>query len=1024
MRKAYHNTGIQEAYTMANSSFSRFDLHPAYGEKNIPVVFVTDENYLPYLKVTLCSLLQNCKSGKLDILVFHGGMPQDALDEFLASFAGKDISIRFVSLEEAVANSELGKIKTVAYFTQAASYRLIISDVLVNYSKVIYLDIDIIVEGDIGELYATDMQGAWVAAARGIGYPDYVAHNEKRRLWNLENCSIPPEDYFNSGILLMDCEAFRKHVSTEEMFRIAATSPFFPDQDALNIACRGHVHFLDMKWNTQVDYCARHLTGDDGERFLSMLFSAGILHYSTSRKPWSAPSSFMAERWWRYVPQEERALLLEKLKPAAKEVERPIRLHYYAARPNFGDSLNQLLIESITGSAVRHANSPWCDLFAVGSIFSDGKDFFTKLINTPNSPALHVWGSGFLDPIDVEGPVKHSREVIVHACRGKETLRVLRKAGLVKHGEEPVLGDPGILYPDAVPGCRDLPKLYELSLIPHWRDKAACEELAQGLEEKGFSVHVIDVQMGNPSDVIREIAQSRKVISSSMHGVIVSDALNVPNKRLIFSKFFDSEADQFELSFFKYRDYYSAFDMEAPDYVTDAKLLEDPAAVIDSMGEGGSIPMDRIEDCKKKLLAVFPFPLVESREQPEAGEVRLSVIIPVYNVEFFLNDCLSSLLNQKSFVDMEVICVDDSSTDGSAAILEQWQKRDSRLKVVKLEHAGPGTARNKAMEMARGDYIMFLDSDDRISSGEALRAAFEQTVNDDLDVLVADACNMTALGTAGKACYMPRNLLPEERVFTAESLDMQKLVLKNLAPWAKIFKRSFLEEQKLSFLPIARSEDFPFIHLALACAKKIGVLPQSLVDHRVGLATSLESTKDETPWIFAIGEEHLHEELKKRGLYDIYGSYARLRACTRLAWNLNAMKTFEGFAALYAGVGDFYAQYALSEDDPLAGEQDYQNALKSIENLLASSTPEELIFQQLRDSRIENASLRKKMADSKGSNEAREENRKLQEYLVKKDEYIAHCQRKIAKQDHLLKRKIVKLAVKLHKAFMKLKGKK
>ena len=933
---------------MPDQRFSRFDLHPAFGDRNIPVVFVADGNYLPYLKVAIRSLLGNCKSGKLDILVFHDGIAGSVQNKFLKSFPEEELSVRFVSVADAVKQTSLGKVKTVAYFTQAASYRLLISDILVNYSKAIYLDIDIIVEGDVGELYATDMQGAWVAAVRGIGYPDYVARNKKRRQWNREHCDIPPEEYFNSGILLMDCEAFRKHVSTEEMFRIAATSPFFPDQDALNIACRGHVRFLDMKWNTQVGFCAKRLDGSDGQKYLSMLQSASILHYSTAEKPWSHPCSHLAEKWWSYVPQEERQMLLDRLKPGADAPERPIRLHYYAARPNFGDSLNQLLIESITGSAVRHANSPWCDLFAVGSIFSDGKDFFTKLINTPNSPALHVWGSGFLDPIDVEGPVKHSREVIVHACRGKETLRVLRKAGLVKHGEEPVLGDPGILYPDAVPGCRDLPKLYELSLIPHWRDKAACEELAQGLEEKGFSVHVIDVQMGNPSDVIREIAQSRKVISSSMHGVIVSDALNIPNKRLIFSKFFEDSTDQFELSFFKYRDYYSAFDMEAPAYVTDAELLEDPASVIDSMGEGGSIPMDRIEDCKKKLLAAFPFPLVESREQPEAGEVRLSVIIPVYNVEFFLNDCLSSLLNQKSFVDMEVICVDDSSTDGSAAILEQWQKRDSRLKVVKLEHAGPGTARNKAMEMARGDYIMFLDSDDRISSGEALRAAFEQAVNDDLDVLVADACNMTPCGSAGSPCYMDRKLIPRERVFKASTLDRQKLVLKNLAPWAKVFKRSFLEEQGLSFLPIARSEDFPLVHLALVIAERVGVLPEPLVDHRVGLATSLESTKDETPWIFAVGEEHLHAELKRRGLYERHGSYARLRACTRLAWNLNAMKSFKGFQELRHGAGDFYARYALNKDDPLAQEKAYADAQSTILEVLSSSIPEELIFQQLR----------------------------------------------------------------------------
>ena len=91
--------------------------------------------------------------------------------------------------------------------------------------------------------------------------------------------------------------------------------------------------------------------------------------------------------------------------------------------------------------------------------------------------------------------------------------------------------------------------------------------------------------------------------------------------------------------------------------------------------------------------------------------IKISVIIPVYNVEKYLRECLDSLINQ-SFKDFEVICIDDGSTDKSYKILEEYSQKDSRIKVLKQEHNGAGAARNLGIEIAKGKYIQFLDSDD------------------------------------------------------------------------------------------------------------------------------------------------------------------------------------------------------------------------------------------------------------------------------------------------------------------------
>ena len=96
--------------------------------------------------------------------------------------------------------------------------------------------------------------------------------------------------------------------------------------------------------------------------------------------------------------------------------------------------------------------------------------------------------------------------------------------------------------------------------------------------------------------------------------------------------------------------------------------------------------------------------------------MKFSVIIPVYNVEQYLRDCLDSVLNQ-TFSDWEAICVNDGSTDGSAAILEEYVVRDKRFKIVTQSNGGLSAARNTGMEVAEGDYIVFLDSDDWLELG-------------------------------------------------------------------------------------------------------------------------------------------------------------------------------------------------------------------------------------------------------------------------------------------------------------------
>lgn len=117
--------------------------------------------------------------------------------------------------------------------------------------------------------------------------------------------------------------------------------------------------------------------------------------------------------------------------------------------------------------------------------------------------------------------------------------------------------------------------------------------------------------------------------------------------------------------------------------------------------------------------------------------MTLSVVLPVYNVEAYLAQCLDSLLTQ-DFADFELIAVDDGSSDGSAAILEKYAAADKRLKIISQANAGLGSARNRGLDAARGKYIYFMDSDDLLQPN-AFKRMIGELERNDLDQLVFSA---------------------------------------------------------------------------------------------------------------------------------------------------------------------------------------------------------------------------------------------------------------------------------------------
>ena len=198
--------------------------------------------------------------------------------------------------------------------------------------------------------------------------------------------------------------------------------------------------------------------------------------------------------------------------------------------------------------------------------------------------------------------------------------------------------------------------------------------------------------------------------------------------------------------------------------------------------------------------------------------MKLSVIIPVYNAGKYLRRCLDSILVDNGMAGMEVVCVNDGSKDDSLQILQEYAREYASVKVVDQKNAGVSAARNRGMEMAQGEYIMFADADDYISAGTILPfVAITEESGSDLAI-----AGMVRVSHAGQAVVSK----PGEKVYGKSDLWRITQELGHLhigTPWVKLFKRSIIAENSIKFdTSMAMMEDAAFVYSYLQhCSKAV-----------------------------------------------------------------------------------------------------------------------------------------------------------------------------------------------------------
>lgn len=212
------------------------------------------------------------------------------------------------------------------------------------------------------------------------------------------------------------------------------------------------------------------------------------------------------------------------------------------------------------------------------------------------------------------------------------------------------------------------------------------------------------------------------------------------------------------------------------------------------------------------------------------NQALLSIIIPVYNVEAYLRECVDSVINQ-TYKNLEIILVDDGSTDSSGDICDEYIEKDERITVIHQKNSGLSQARNKGLAESGGDYIYFLDSDDYIGAN-ALEKLLSIAEKDNSDIVFFDAVSFADTNDF----EVKQNYIRKESYKTGSGSSVFSAMTENGEYHSAVpllfFRKSFLTESKISFIPGILYEDMAFTYQIFCAASVVSQCKDALYHRR------------------------------------------------------------------------------------------------------------------------------------------------------------------------------------------------
>ena len=258
--------------------------------KEIPIFFTIDDNYAPFLSVALNSAIKNSSTlNRYKAIVLH----QDLSDENkrrLKALETEHFAVDFIPMQsglESITDRMSNRLRC-DYFTLTIYFRLFIATMFPQYDKGVYIDSDVVLTGDVAELYGIDIGDNLIGACADksvVDVPELANYMENA-------VGVDRHEYINSGVLLMNLKKLREVRFDEHFLNLLNTYHFdciAPDQDYLNAICNGKIHYLDEQWDAMPN---------DG---LPPLERAKLIHYNLFAKPWCYDNIQYGDLFWHYA---------------------------------------------------------------------------------------------------------------------------------------------------------------------------------------------------------------------------------------------------------------------------------------------------------------------------------------------------------------------------------------------------------------------------------------------------------------------------------------------------------------------------------------------------------------------------------------------------------------------------------------------------------------------------------------------------------------------------------------------------
>lgn len=302
----------------------------------------------------------------------------------------------------------------------------------------------------------------------------------------------------------------------------------------------------------------------------------------------------------------------------------------------------------------------------------------------------------------------------------------------------------------------------------------------------------------------------------------------------------------------------------------------------------------------------------------------VSIIVPVYNASQFLHKTLNSIKRQ-TYKNIEVLCVDDGSTDNSVDIINEFCKLDKRFRLIQQKNQHAGIARNNGFKNANGEYVVFLDSDDFFKRN-MIKKLVETMNTYDSDIV-----------EFGYYAYNNQNHLKRKisvkypnKLINVEDIKDDIFQIDVGSPWHKFYKKSFLDETKIEYQDLLNTNDIFYTYMNEALAKTIYFLDENFVFYRTFNKASLQGGSGKKTECLYIAFKSIFEELQKRDLINLYETSLKKAYIFNFTYHIEKNDSFELRKELFNYCYDLFSLVKIKKDDLKNLNINHQRLVESI----------------------------------------------------------------------------------------------